>query len=415
VRSLFDRLAALGRPATRKRKRGVLTPGVSHPPNATPPTQRDISDTILWRRERGLEQKPEAVLFYCTNPAALAKLKAVVHLHELAVWEPMPHGVLVGGETKILDLVVRQWRESLSSDECSDVRGSLFESRLPSRDNVARALLHLEELDRIIARMSTRWFVRLLATDSVSVVFQPIVSIATGSCVACECLVRGEREGLPVDAETMLSNARLLGVSHELDHAAWRAAFKQGRGLSQDGMALFVNLTPSSALNPTFNIRAVKAMCRDSDIDISQLVFEVTEAEKVDDFDRLSRVMQEYRDEGAKIALDDLGSGYSSILRLADLRPDYVKLDQRLVHGAYGDQLRSVLLKAVTDAAHKLNIRVVAEGVESEEDLRFCIEIGADLAQGYFLAHPEKIAPTVSADALRVLEECSHMTNPVLL
>jgi EAL domain-containing protein (putative c-di-GMP-specific phosphodiesterase class I) len=47
--------------------------------------------------------------------------------------------------------------------------------------------------------------------------------------------------------------------------------------------------------------------------------------------------------------------------------------------------------------------------------LRFCIEIGADLAQGYFLAHPEKIAPTVSADALRVLEECSHMTNPVLL
>ena len=408
-----------------KPKSGIFTPGVSHSPDATPstpniadperPSGKDLSDTTIWRKERGLAQKPEAVLFYCTNPATVSKLRGVLHLHELAASEPMTHGILVAGETKILDLVVRQWRESLSSAECSCVRGSLFESRLPSRNDVARAFLNLEELDRIIARMSTRWFVRLLATDSVSVVFQPIVSIATGSCIACECLVRGEREGASVEAEIMLSNARLLGISHELDHAAWRAAFKQGRGLVQDGVALFLNLTPSSVCNPAFDIEATKAMCRDLGIDISQLVFEVTEAEKVDDFDRLKRVMQGYRDEGAKIALDDLGSGYSSILRLADLRPDYVKLDQRLVHGAYDDHLRSVLLKAVTEAAHKLNIRVVAEGIESEEDLRFCVEIGADLAQGYFLAHPEKIAPAVSADALQVLEQCSQMTSPVLL
>jgi len=157
--------------------------------------------------------------------------------------------------------------------------------------------------------------------------------------------------------------------------------------------------------NSTFDVKKTKAMCQEMGVDISQLVFEVTEAEKVNDFEFLKRVMQEYRAEGAKIALDDLGSGYSSILRLADLRPDYVKLDQRLVHGAYGDHLRSVLLKAVTEAAHKLNIRVVAEGVETEDDLRFCIEIGADLAQGYFLARPAEVAPPISSEALRVLEQ----------
>jgi EAL domain-containing protein (putative c-di-GMP-specific phosphodiesterase class I) len=370
-------------------------------------------DTKVWRKERGLTQKPEAVLLYCPSPVTFGKLKAVLHLHELSSTEPAPNATLVDGETKVLVLAIRQWRESLTDVECTDVRGTLFESRMPSVEELARAFLHLEELDQVIARMNTRWFVKLLATESISVVFQPLISMTNSACVACECLVRGDREGVSVDAESLLSNARILGMSHELDHAAWRAALKQGRGHMQNGLSLFLNFTPSSVHNSKFDVSKTKAMCKEMGVDISQLVFEVTEAEKVNDFDFLKRVMQEYRAEGAKIALDDLGSGYSSILRLADLQPDYVKLDQRLVHGAYGDYLRSVLLKAVTEAAHKLNIRVVAEGVETEDDLKFCMEIGADLAQGFFLARPAEIAPSVSPEALRVLEQYRLERNPV--
>jgi EAL domain-containing protein (putative c-di-GMP-specific phosphodiesterase class I) len=73
-----------------------------------------------------------------------------------------------------------------------------------------------------------------------------------------------------------------------------------------------------------------------------------------------------------------------------------------------------VLLKAVTEAAHKLNIRVVAEGVETEDDLRFCVEIGADLAQGYYLARPAEIAPPISSEGLRVLDQCRTESNPVV-
>jgi EAL domain-containing protein (putative c-di-GMP-specific phosphodiesterase class I) len=370
-------------------------------------------DTRVWRQKRGLTQKPEAVLLYSPNSITFAKLKAVLHLNQLSYSEPSSNAILVAAETKVLGYAVRQWRESLSSTECTDVRGTLFESRMPSAEELARAFLHLEDLDQVIARMHTRWFVKLLATDSVSVVFQPLISMATRSCVACECLIRGDQEGIPVGAESLLSNARILGMSHELDHAAWRAALKQGRSLMQNGLSLFLNFTPSSVHNSTFDVKKTKAMCCEMGVDISQLVFEVTEAEKVNDFDFLKSVMQEYRAEGAMIALDDLGSGYSSILRLADLQPDYVKLDQRLVQGAYGDHLRSVLLKAVTEAAHKLNIRVVAEGVETEDDLRFCAEIGADLAQGYFLARPAEVVLPVSSEALRVLEQCCPGGIPV--
>jgi EAL domain-containing protein (putative c-di-GMP-specific phosphodiesterase class I) len=173
----------------------------------------------------------------------------------------------------------------------------------------------------------------------------------------------------------------------------------------QNGLVLFLNFTPSSVYDPKFDAKKTKAMCQEMHVDFSQLVFEVTEAEKVHDLDFLKCVMQEYRAEGAKIALDDLGSGYSSILHLADLRPDYVKLDQGLVRGAHKDHLRSVLLTAVTQAAHKLEIRVVAEGVETEDDLKFCLEIGADLAQGYFLARPAEAPLPISAEAMQVLNQ----------
>jgi EAL domain-containing protein (putative c-di-GMP-specific phosphodiesterase class I) len=370
-------------------------------------------DTMIWRKEHGLTQKSEAVLLYSPSPAVFAKLKTVLHLYQLGYSEPTPNAILVAADATLLGLVVKQWRELLGSAEYTEVRGALFETRTPSAEELVRALMHLEELDQVLARMHTRWFVKLLAAGSVSVEFQSLISVETGSCVACECLVRGNREGTQIGAESLLSAARILGMSHELDHAAWRAALQQGACLAQNGLTLFLNFTPSSVYSQKFDVKKTKAMCREMGTDISQLVFEVTEAEKVHNFDFLKNVMQEYRAEGAKIALDDLGSGYSSILRLADLQPDYVKLDQRLVHGAYGENVRSVLLKAVTEAAHKLNIRVVAEGVETENDLKFCVEIGADLLQGYFLARPADLALPISSEALRVLKQCRNGGIPV--
>jgi EAL domain-containing protein (putative c-di-GMP-specific phosphodiesterase class I) len=362
-------------------------------------------DTRVWRVERGLSQNPQALLFYSPNPAILGTLRGILHLHQLKHSELSANTLFVAGETQLLDLAVTQWRESLSAAACTEVRGAVFESCVPSARDLAWAPLHLEDLDQVLARMHARWLVKLLAAGSVSAVFQPLVSVATATCVACECLVRGDQKGLPVGAERLISAAHVLGVTHELDLAAWRAALGKGYSLTQKGLVLFLNLTPSSFCNPAFDVKKTKALCREMDIEISQLVIEVTEAEKVQDFSFLKRVTDEYRAEGAKIALDDLGSGYSSILHLADLRPDYVKLDQRLVQGAFGDRLRAVFLKAVAEASHKLDISVVAEGVETEEDLKFCIDIGADLVQGYFLARPAETPLPVSLDALRTLQQ----------
>lgn len=362
-------------------------------------------DTRLWRKEHGIGAKPEAILLYCTTPIAIAKLKGVLHFYGLFCTEPLPNTALVAAEANQLTQVINQWRDSLAPEEFAEVRGGLLESRTPSQDDLSRAMLHLADLDQVLTRMKTRWLVRMLASDSFFVMFQPLVSTVQCRTVAYECLLRGNEDGALVGVDRLLASAQVLGMSHELDHAAWRAATKQGRVIVQQGHLLFLNFTPSSVFQPKFAVKETKALCEGNGVPFSQVVFEVTEAEKVRDLENLKTIMQEYRDAGAKVALDDLGSGYSSILHLADLRPDYVKLDQGLVRGAHADQVRGVLLKAITDAAHELGIQVVAEGVETADDLKFCCDIKADLIQGYYMARPAQKPPDVLPEALQKLQE----------
>lgn len=358
-----------------------------------------------WPGGEGAAKYPPAILLYGTSSIAFTKLKAALHLHELSYSQPMPNAVLVTADPDLLTQVLSQWREGLSKGDLTEVRGALMNTPAPSGDDLARALLRLADVDQLLAQLHGRWLVKVLATESFFVKFQPLVSVAERRTVAYECLLRGRNEGAEIGAVSLLSTARVLGLVAQVDEAAWRSAVAQGKGLAELGHLLFINFTPSSIFQPRFALRETLAICERHGVKISQLVFEVTEGEKVRDMAHLREIIREYRSEGAKVAVDDLGSGYSSILHLAELQPDYVKLDQELVRGAHQDYVRSVLLKGIADAAHELGISVVAEGVETEEDLKFCIAIDADLVQGYFLARPAETPPTVSPEALRVLDE----------
>ena len=364
-------------------------------------------DTRMWRKEHGVGAKPEAILIYTTSPLALNKLRGVLHFYGLICTEPMPKMALVAAEANQLTQVINQWRDTLTPEEYPEVRGALLEARAPTPEDISRAMLNFFDLDQALAKMKTRWLVRLMAADSFFVMFQPLFSIEQRRTLAFECLLRGNQDGSLVSVDKLLQGAGVLGMSHELDLAAWRAAFKQGHPVVQQGHVLFLNFMPSSMFKPKFAVKETKALAEDQGVSFSSLVFEVTEAEKVRDLENLKRIMDEYRDAGARVALDDLGSGYSSILHLADLRPDFVKLDQGLVRDAYKDQVRGVLLKAIADAAHELNIQVVAEGVETAEDLKFCMDLKADLIQGYYIARPAEAPPAVSPDVLQKLAEWS--------
>jgi EAL domain-containing protein (putative c-di-GMP-specific phosphodiesterase class I) len=353
----------------------------------------------------GVPANAQAILLYSLAPSAFHKLKAVLHLHQLSFSEPLPNTILLTTAADSVTQAVSQWREGLTAPELDEVRGALLETPKPSAEDIEHALLRLAELDVLLGRLHGRWLLKVLEADTFFIMFQPLVSVAERRTVAYECLLRARDNWAVIGAERLLATARLMGLTRQLDHAAWGKAVKLGRDILHQGYSLFINFTPSSIYDRRFGLLETMAICQKHDVQFDRLVFEVTEAERVPDLGRLKDMIREYRAEGAKVALDDLGSGYSSILHLTELQPDYIKLDQELVRGAHNDYVRSVLLKAVTDAAHELGIFVVAEGVETEEDLKFCIAIDADLAQGYFLAQPAEVPPVVSADALETLAE----------
>jgi len=351
-----------------------------------------------------LAQEPHGVLLYSTSPLAFARLRAVQDLHGVTSIEPLPNTALLTAGGDLLAAVLGQWRDSIDGDSLPQVRGALLATARPTADDFAAAILHFTDLDTLLAQVQARWLPGLLAADSVFTMYQPLVSVETRHTVAYECLMRARDRGLDIGPGKLFGAAQSLGLVHELETAAWRSAIRRGKNLAKDHL-LFVNLTPSSVTDLKFGLKEAMATCDEHGVPFDHLVFEVTEGEHVGDIKHLERTIASFRAEGAKVALDDLGSGYSGILHLADLLPDYVKLDQGLVQGAHGDYVRSVLLKGITEAAHNLGIQVIAEGIESEDDLKFCIAIDADLVQGYYLARPAESPKPVSAESLQTLAD----------
>lgn len=354
------------------------------------------------------------MLLCSTAQTALTKLKGTLHLHGLGYSEPSANSVLIAGDHVAIVQALTQWRGLLSLAEVGEVRATPLVSRTPSEDELTRASMRLSDVDEMLSKLDTRWLVQLLASDAYYVVFQPLVSIAERKIVAYECLLRGRREGIEVGAEKLFSTAKLLGISRDLEHLAWRKAIKHGHEVASRGALLFLNFTPTSVYDPKFGVERTQAICAQNGMELNNVVLEVTEAEKVYDLAYLQVMMREYQTAGAKVALDDLGSGHSSVLHLAELRPDYVKLDQGLVRGSHSDNVRTVFLKAISEAAHELNIQVVAEGVETPEDLKHCISLGADLVQGYYLARPAEHPPQISEEVARNLEQWAPLAESQL-
>ncbi len=343
------------------------------------------------------------VIIHTTAPTALDKLQPLKERLGIPMRELLPRIFLLEGEEAVLERLLSEWLENLSEVEIGETKAALLKTAQPAGQDLTTALLSLRPLNEVVVQLQSRWFHTLLSGQGLFVVFHPLVALKERRVAAYECLLRARLNGKVIRAGQLLAAAQSLGRLQQLDQLARRTAIGQGKELLAKGFALFINFTPSSIYDPKTCLRDTVALCWQLGVDLSQLVFEVIEAEQVRDMAHLKGIIAEYRQQGAKVALDDLGSGYASLRYLAELQPDFVKLDQELVRGAHGDRVRSVLLHAVAEAAHQLGISVVAEGVETADDANFCRDIGADLAQGYFFARPASPPPSLSDEAQRWL------------
>jgi EAL domain-containing protein (putative c-di-GMP-specific phosphodiesterase class I) len=244
-----------------------------------------------------------------------------------------------------------------------------------------------------LARRGVTVEVGVLAEAEFWSVYQPIVSLADRSVVAHEALLRGEVDGRDVGGGDLFFVAEQAGWLHRLDRIGRESALTGAAPwLGTDD--LFINFNPTSIFRPQVCLASTERVVHETGIEPTQLVFEVVESHAIADRGHLVSILDHYRSLGWRVALDDVGAGWSSLSLLAAVRPEVVKLDKALVQELPDDGARTVL-KAVTDLAHQLGAVVVAEGVETEQLAEEVTALGADLGQGWLFGRPVRPEPPV--------------------
>jgi EAL domain-containing protein (putative c-di-GMP-specific phosphodiesterase class I) len=231
-----------------------------------------------------------------------------------------------------------------------------------------------------------------IACGHLEVHYQPQVDLITGKLSAMEALVRWPhaRLGLipPHDFIPLAEEAGLMQSLTALvleravqQCAAWRAA---GQTLT-----VSVNVSATNLLDSGFSLSVMAALAR-HDVAPASLILEITETTIIRDFDLCKAVIEQLRGLGLGVSIDDFGAGVTSLAYLGSLAVSELKLDRSfLTRLATGDTERNLaLVRATIALGHKLNMRVVAEGIEDVEALNLLAAVGCDLAQGYFIGKP---------------------------
>jgi diguanylate cyclase (GGDEF)-like protein len=256
----------------------------------------------------------------------------------------------------------------------------------------------------------------LLEGDHLYPVFQPIVNLADSSIYAHEALIRGPQGTAMHTPDILLKAAAHEQLGYEFENACVVTAMKVWGGLSVPGR-LFVNMS-ASVLTQLLSIRGREAL---TDLVLSlgvtprMLVLEITEHERVEDMDHLAEVVALVRSAGVSLALDDFGDGRSSLRLWSQLKPEIVKIDKYFTKNisAHGDKLKTI--QALQQIAAIFGTELVAEGIETPEDLRVLRDMGITYGQGYFLGHPDrKPLKYLGVDAVRILGERQVVVFPEL-
>jgi len=217
----------------------------------------------------------------------------------------------------------------------------------------------------------------------ISMAFQPIINMNTGDIFAHEALVRGTAGE---SAGSLLSKLNADNL-YPFDQACRITALEWAAKLQVPAM-VSINFMPNAVYKPETCIRATLEAAQRFNFPLERIIFEVTEQEQVLDIDHLTSILRAYRKQGFMTAIDDFGAGYAGLNLLADFQPDLIKLDMQLIRNIDQDSVRQILVEAALQMCRKLNIRVIAEGIESLGELQALRDMGVELFQGYLLAKP---------------------------
>ena len=252
-------------------------------------------------------------------------------------------------------------------------------------------------------------FRRLINEELISYHFQPIIDAKDGSVFAYEALMRVDLPTLHSPAD-VLRLAREENCLHEVERITFFCASSAYQALENAGKVvpsalLFVNSIASQYLTPD---ELSEYSARYASI-LPRIVIEITEEECLDP--KALRIKQTIRGSSGAFALDDYGSGYSNERSLLELSPNYIKIDLSIIRSIDTDANKRQIVSNTVSYAHQRGMKVVAEGLETADEVRTVLSLGVDLLQGFFLAMPQVEPGGASEESLAVIAEMHSQSD----
>lgn len=227
----------------------------------------------------------------------------------------------------------------------------------------------------------------IISSESIRTVFQPIISLVDGSILGYEALSRGPEGSTLERPDDLFKAAEDNELELELEYLCRIKALERGKKILPAKM-LFINVDPNIMHHEKFKSGFTKDFMLKSNIDPTCIIFEITEKTCIHDYKMFRKLIDNYISQGYKIAIDDTGAGYSGLRTLAETHPQYIKLDMDMIRDIDKKIINQALVKALADFADKTNIKIIAEGIETIDELNTLIYLGIEYGQGYLLQKP---------------------------
>ena len=289
----------------------------------------------------------------------------------------------------------------------SDLAMYLAKARGKNRHEVYETGMHEAAVRRLEMR---RGLEHAVAAGALEVQYQPIASLADGSVVGLEALLRWRGpDGQFVPVPEIIAMAEATGLILPIGRFVMETACRDTRRWQEEfglegALDIAVNVSIRQLEDGTLMDDVTRALAR-SGLSASSLVLEITESALASDSLDTVRTIRSLRSHGVRLALDDFGTGYSSLARLRRFPVDVVKIDRSFVM-AMGRDREGVLVQSIIDLGRSLDMEVVAEGIETLAQLTALRARGAELGQGYYLAKP------MPAEAIAVVLEVGKLPLP---
>lgn len=242
------------------------------------------------------------------------------------------------------------------------------------------------EADRL--QTERRELADILARQRLVPHFQPIVDLRRGRLLGYEALIRGPH-GSPLQAPAALFGAALrAGRQLELELLCRQCSLQQFARMGT-GATLFLNVTASLLRSPQHQRGFTVDLLRRLGIPVEHIVIELSEQHPFDQQGLSRQAVEHYRSMGFRIAIDDLGAGYSGLQRWSELQPEFVKIDRHFIQGIDRDPVKREFVRAIGRIGRRIGCQVLGEGIEQLGELRTLQRLGIPLGQGFLLGRPQ--------------------------